>query len=136
MFILIKFLIVTQILSKIEVTNYSKINIRAPIDIFKTKPILTVDQKNKFNRVKKLIITEMKNKIIDESYETYREIYNKDDEFWILYESAYIKNPQLFIFDVSGKYLDVYEYVLSYNQLNKLMKNKLQNKINYFIEYE
>jgi len=153
----IKFMLISQILSAVTFTNYSKINISSPISInhisqsvgtfgigsahlYKYIPKLENEQEKKFSRTKIKIKNELLKKIKYRLEESIIEIYESSSEYWLLYTNVYEDTSILYIFEVSGKYMEVYEYELTNKQVKKLLEKKkkkdLNNENNYFIENE
>jgi hypothetical protein len=153
----IKFVLISQILSVVPFTNYSKINISSPISIshlsksvgtygigishlYKYIPKLETEQEKKFSRTKNKIKNELLKKIKYRLEESIIEIYESSSEYWLLYTSIHNDESILHIFEVSGKYLEVYEYKLTNRQvkilLEKKKKKELNKQFNYFIENE
>jgi hypothetical protein len=138
MLYLVKFLLVTQLLTVLTFTNNSTIYIKSPIKSINQISGATLsgisysqlipNEQIKFNRVKKKIMSEFKQKNVIE-------VYDSSNEFWIVYDNPEEELLTLYIFEVSGKYMDVYEYELTTRQLVKLLeKKKREVKNNYFIE--
>jgi hypothetical protein len=151
MLYLIKFILISQILSVLTYTNHSSINIKLPIKSYdnihaaslSTAPIkyneikseLSESEQIKFNRVKKKIKYELTKKIKYKLEESIIEIYESSNEYWLVHQSIYDDILTLYIFEVKGKYMEVYEYELSAKNLRKLLEKKKKEKMNdYFIE--
>ena len=137
MLYLVKFLLVTQLLTVLTFTNHSTIHIKEPIKsinlingatLSSLSSQLTPSEQIKFNKVKKKILAEFNKKNVIE-------VYDSPNEYWLVYDNPKYELLTLYIFEVSGKYMDVYEYELTNRQLVKLLeKKKREVKNDYFIE--
>ena len=151
----LKFILISQILSVVTYTNHSKINISSPISInhvsksvgtygigsahlYKYLPKLETEQAKKFSRTKNKIINELNKKIKYRLEESIIELYESSSEYWLLYTSIHDDTSILYIFEVIGKYMEVYEYELTNRQVKILLEKKrkkdLENYYDYFIE--
>jgi len=151
----LKFMLISQILSVVTYTNHSKINISSPISInhvsksvgtygigsshlYKYLPKLETEKEKKFNRTKNKIKNELLKKIKYKLEESVIELYESSSEYWLLYTSIYDNSSILYIFEVNGKYLEVYEYELTNRQVKILLEKKkkkdMNKQFNYFIE--
>ena len=143
MLYIFKFLLVSQFLSVLTYTNHSKIIINSSINnnqnffhpaALGTETISSISSINsKFARAKKKIRTEFHNKFKYEYEGIITEVYESEDELWILYDD-FINMLTLYIFEIEGRYMNVYEYELSERQLKKLLDKKKKVNNNYFIE--
>jgi len=143
MLYIFKFLLVTQFLSVLTYTNHSKIIINSSINnnqnffhpaALGTGTISSISSINsKFARAKKKIRTEFHNKFKYEYEGIITEVYESEDELWILYDD-FINMLTLYIFEIEGRYMNVYEYELSERQLKKLLDKKKKVDNDYFIE--
>jgi len=133
MLYIFKFLLVSQFLSVLTYTNHSQITINSEINsnqnIFHpaalgTGTIHSITSINsKFARAKKKIRTEFQNKLKYEYEGSISEVYESEDELWILYDD-FLNMLTLYIFEIDGRYMNVYEYELSERQLKKLLDKK------------
>jgi len=155
MLYLIKFLLISQIFKVLTFTNHSTIHINnGPIKAsyetlingaalsgnsyksYQTK--MTESEQIKFNRVKKKILSEFKDRSIYKLDRVITEVYESSYEYWITLQEYDDELITLYIFEVTGKYMDVYEYELTERLLDKLLKKKNleknQDLVSYFIE--